>query len=117
MWLSSIETIFCYMKCPEDQKLQCIVFVLTDDAEIWWQPAERSVVGNGGSITWAQFKERFYEKYFSANTRYNKQVDFMQLKQGAMSVEEYEQEFTKLSHFAPKMVATEKDKIEALSKA
>ena len=57
MWLSSIETIFRYMKCPEDQKLQCVVFVLTDDAEIWWQSAERSIVTSGGSITWAQFKE------------------------------------------------------------
>ena len=112
MWLSSIETIFRYMKCPEDQKLQCAVFVLTDDAEIWWQSAERSVVTTGGSITWAQFKERFYEKYFSTNTRYNKRLEFMRLKQGVMSVEEYEQEFTKLSRFAPKMVATEEDKTE-----
>lgn len=29
-----------------------------------------------------------------------------------MFVEEYEQEFTKLSCFAPKMVVTEEDKIE-----
>lgn len=34
MWLFSIETIFRYMKCSEDQKLQCAVFVLTDDAKI-----------------------------------------------------------------------------------
>ena len=72
IWLSSIETIFRYMKCPRDQKLQCAMFVLTDDAEICWQPVERLVVTKGGSINWAKFKERFYEKYFSANTRYNK---------------------------------------------
>ena len=35
MWLSSIETIFRYMRCPEEQKLQCAVFMLTDNAEIW----------------------------------------------------------------------------------
>lgn len=61
----------------------------------------------GGLATWDQFKERFYVKYFSANTRFNKQANFLSLKQGAMTVEEYEQEFDKLSHFALEMVATE----------
>ncbi|KAA0056044.1 ty3-gypsy retrotransposon protein [Cucumis melo var. makuwa] len=30
LWLSSLETIFRYMKCSEDQKVQCAVFMLTD---------------------------------------------------------------------------------------
>ncbi|KAA0039038.1 ty3-gypsy retrotransposon protein [Cucumis melo var. makuwa] len=29
LWLSSLETIFRYMKYPEDQKVQCAVFMLT----------------------------------------------------------------------------------------
>lgn len=44
--------------------------------------------------------------------RYNKQVQFRKLKQGVMSVEEYEQEFYQVISFASKMVATEEDKIE-----
>ncbi|XP_038882395.1 uncharacterized protein LOC120073664 [Benincasa hispida] len=55
-----------------------------------------------------KFKEHFYEKYFSTNTRYNKQAEFLNLRQEVMSVEEYEQEFDKLSCFAPELVATEK---------
>ena len=43
LWLSSIEKIFKYMRCPEDQKVQCVVFVLTDKAQIWWQTAERMI--------------------------------------------------------------------------
>ncbi|TYK01675.1 gag-protease polyprotein [Cucumis melo var. makuwa] len=30
LWLSSLETIFWYMKFPEDQKVQCAVFMLID---------------------------------------------------------------------------------------
>ncbi|KAL4011250.1 hypothetical protein IC575_028302 [Cucumis melo] len=30
MWLTSIETIFRYMKCHNDQKVQCTVFFLED---------------------------------------------------------------------------------------
>ncbi|KAA0056194.1 ty3-gypsy retrotransposon protein [Cucumis melo var. makuwa] len=35
MWLSSLETIFRYMKCPEDQKVRCAVFMLTDRGTAW----------------------------------------------------------------------------------
>ncbi|KAA0046104.1 gag protease polyprotein [Cucumis melo var. makuwa] len=35
MWLSSLETIFRYMKCPEDQKVQCAIFMLTDRGTAW----------------------------------------------------------------------------------
>ncbi|KAA0032556.1 histone H2B.3-like [Cucumis melo var. makuwa] len=30
MWLTSIETIFRYMKCLNDQKVQCAIFFLED---------------------------------------------------------------------------------------
>src|ERR1051325_7150942 len=99
--------IFRYMKCLEDKKLQFAVFTLTDNAEIWCQSAERTFDTSTGPIIWEGFKERFYEKYFSTDLRYNKQREFMDLRQGVMTVEEYSQEFDKLSRFAPKMVATE----------
>lgn len=57
MWLSFIEAIFRYMKCLEDQKLQCAIFVQTHNAEIQWQSMKRSIVTNGGLVTWDQFKE------------------------------------------------------------
>ena len=41
MWLISIEKIFRYMKCPEDQKVQCAVFFLEDRGTAWWETAER----------------------------------------------------------------------------
>ncbi|KAA0048100.1 putative 22 kDa kafirin cluster [Cucumis melo var. makuwa] len=41
MWLSSLETIFRYMKCPEDQKVQCTVFMLTDRGTACLRDAKR----------------------------------------------------------------------------
>ncbi|TYK21849.1 gag protease polyprotein [Cucumis melo var. makuwa] len=52
MWLSSLETIFWYMKCPEDQKVQCAVFMLIDRGTAWWETAERMLGGDVGHITW-----------------------------------------------------------------
>ncbi|XP_038880159.1 uncharacterized protein LOC120071839 [Benincasa hispida] len=100
------------MRCPEEQKLQCAAFVLIDNAKCWWRLAERMIETSGGRATWDQFKEQFYEKYFSAHVRYNKQAEFMNLKQGTMTVEEYEEKFTRLSCFAPDLVSTEAKRAE-----
>ncbi|KAA0051341.1 gag protease polyprotein [Cucumis melo var. makuwa] len=83
MWLTSIETILRYMKCPEDQK-----------------------------ITWEQFKENFYAKFFSANVKHAKLQEFLNLEQGDMTVEQYDAEFDMLSHFAPDVVRDEAARTE-----
>ncbi|XP_038904310.1 uncharacterized protein LOC120090664 [Benincasa hispida] len=114
MWLSSIETIFYFMRCPEEHKLQCAVFMLIGNAEIWWRSREKMIDTGGELAIWEQFNERFYEKYFSTNAWYNKQSEFLNFIQGVMSVEEYEQEFDKLSHFAPELIATEAARTERL---
>ncbi|XP_038880317.1 uncharacterized protein LOC120071955 [Benincasa hispida] len=112
LWLFIVEGIFQYMRCPEEQKLQCVAFVLIDNAKRWWRSTERMIEDGGGQATWDQFNERFYEKYFFAHVRYNKQAEFMKLKQGTMTVKEYEEEFDKLSCFAPDLVSTEAKRVE-----
>ncbi|KAL0549282.1 hypothetical protein IC582_013763 [Cucumis melo] len=107
MWLSSLETIFRYMKCPEDQKVQCAVFMLTDRGTAWWETTERMLGGDVSQITWQQFKESFYAKFFSASLRDAKRQEFLNLEQGDMTVKQYDAEFDMLSRFAPEMIATE----------
>ncbi|KAL0561379.1 hypothetical protein IC582_001804 [Cucumis melo] len=107
MWLSSLETIFRYMKCPEDQKVQCAVFMLTDRGTAWWETTERMLGGDVSQITWQQFKESFYAKFFSASLRDAKRQEFLNLEQGDMTVEQYDAEFDMLSRFAPEMIAIE----------
>ncbi|KAL0560422.1 hypothetical protein IC582_000827 [Cucumis melo] len=107
MWLSSLETIFRYMKCPEDQKVQCAVFMLTDRGTAWWETTERMLGGDVSQITWQQFKESFYAKFFSASLRDAKRQEFLNLEQGDLTVEQYDAEFDMLSRFAPEMIATE----------
>ncbi|KAL0546363.1 hypothetical protein IC582_016271 [Cucumis melo] len=107
MWLSSLETIFRYMKCPEDQKVQCAIFMLTDRGTAWWETTERMLGGDVSQITWQQFKESFYAKFFFASLRDAKRQEFLNLEQGDMTVEQYDAEFDMLSRFAPEMIATE----------
>ncbi|KAA0033088.1 gag protease polyprotein [Cucumis melo var. makuwa] len=79
LWLSSLETIFRYMKCPEDQKVQCAVFMLTDRGTSWWETTERMLGGD----------------------------EFLNIEQGDMTVEQYDAEFDMLSRFGPEMIAIE----------
>ncbi|KAL0546240.1 hypothetical protein IC582_016146 [Cucumis melo] len=117
MWLSSLETIFRYMKCPEDQKVQCAVFMLTDRGTAWWETTERMLGGDVSQITWQQFKESFYAKFFSASLRDAKRQEFLNLEQGDMTVEQYDAKFDMLSRFAPEMIATEGPELTSLLEA
>ncbi|KAA0037289.1 ty3-gypsy retrotransposon protein [Cucumis melo var. makuwa] len=81
MWLTSIATIFRYMKCPDDQKVQYAVFFLEDRGTSWWETAERMLGGD-----------------------HAKQQEFLNMEQGDMTVEQYNAEFDMLSRFAPNVV-------------
>ncbi|KAA0032839.1 gag protease polyprotein [Cucumis melo var. makuwa] len=75
----------------------------TTNAQMWIEapPDGRLLRGCwGATITWEQFKESFYAKFFSTNLKHAKQQEFLNLKQGDMTVEQYDAEFDMLSHFA-----------------
>ena len=46
----------------------------------------------------------FNDQYFPRIYRIQKELEFMSLKKGTMSVVEYEEKFTTMSRFAPEMV-------------
>ncbi|XP_031745635.1 uncharacterized protein LOC116406054 [Cucumis sativus] len=116
MWLSSVETIFNYMRCPEEHRVQCAAFLLRDRGIIWWRTTMRMLGGDVRQITWDQFKDCFYTKFFSANLRDAKSQEFLELKQGYMTVEEYDQEFDMLSRFAPELVSNEQARADRFVK-
>ncbi|KAA0035197.1 ty3-gypsy retrotransposon protein [Cucumis melo var. makuwa] len=72
--------------------------------------------GDVSKITWEQFKESFYAKFFSANVKHAKQQKFLNLEQGDMTVEQYDSEFDMLSRFAPGVVRGEAARTEKFVK-
>ena len=59
------------------------------------------------AMTWVEFHELFMGKYFPATARYAKGQEFLELKQGAMTVMEYVAMFMELARFADDYVATD----------
>ncbi|KAA0065652.1 ty3-gypsy retrotransposon protein [Cucumis melo var. makuwa] len=92
--------------------IQCAVFFLEDRGTAWWETAERMLGGDVSKITWEQFKENFYAKFFSANVKHAKLQEFLNLEQGDMTVEQYDAEFDMLSRFAPDVVRDEAARTE-----
>ena len=62
-------------------------------------------------MTWAEFHDLFMGKYFPDNARHVKAQEFLELKQGTMTVMEYVARFTELVRFADDYVATDMAKV------
>ena len=62
-------------------------------------------------MTWAEFHELFMGKYFPPIARHAKAWEFLELKQGAMTMMEYLAKFTELARFADDYVATNMAKV------
>ncbi|XP_073038265.1 uncharacterized protein, partial [Primulina eburnea] len=80
-------------------RVRCTTYLLRDDASLWWEGVEHSV--NLATITWPQFKDIFYKKYFTADARGRLKREFMSLRQGDLSVADYVKKFDRGCHFVP----------------
>ena len=58
------------------------------------------------AMTWGDFREIFMSKFFPTSSRHAKAREFLELKQGAMTVMEYVAKFTELACFEDDYVAT-----------
>ncbi|XP_069147061.1 uncharacterized protein [Solanum lycopersicum] len=86
------------------EKAELAAYQLKDVSQVWFEqwrierPLER------GPVDWEEFKEAFQDKFFPLEWREKNMVEFMNLCQGGMSVQEYSLKFTQLSKYAPSMV-------------
>ncbi|XP_028079904.1 uncharacterized protein LOC114281592 [Camellia sinensis] len=102
-WVLETEKLFEVFPCTEEHKVLSATFTLQEEARRWCM----LIRDTNNVMTWAQFKEAFYEKYFPQCVRDRKVTEFEQLKHGTMLVAEYESKFTKVARYAPHMVDTD----------
>ena len=60
---------------------------------------------DAGPLDWEEFKVAFLDRFFPLELREAKVQEFINLRQWNMSVREYSLKFTKLSQYAPSLVA------------
>ena len=76
---------------------------------MWWNWAKTS--RDLEAMTWAEFHDLFMGKYFLDTAHHAKAQEFLELKQGMMTVMEYVARFTELTYFADDYVATDMAKV------
>ncbi|XP_030470119.1 uncharacterized protein LOC115688441 [Syzygium oleosum] len=110
-WVEELEKAFEVLGCTEAENVTLAVYQLQENASDWWKATRGRVFPKGTAQTWVVFTENFYGKYFSESTRKRKLAEFMRLRQGSMTVDQYKAEFARLSKFAPRMVEDPQDKV------
>ncbi|KAL5754379.1 hypothetical protein ACOSP7_022599 [Xanthoceras sorbifolium] len=107
-WFERTNRILEQMHCTPEEKLECAVSLLQEDAYHWWTSIIQTV--RPEDRTWDFFQKEFRRKYVGRIYLDNMKREFTNLKQRQMIVTEYEREFVRLSKYARDMVATEADK-------
>ena len=109
-WFMQIENILEAMEITFDTtRIRLAAFQLEGEAQVWWRWARTS--RDLEVMTWAEFQELFMGKYFPETARHAKAQEFLELKQGAMTVMEYVARFIELARYADDYVATDLSKV------
>ena len=90
-------------------RIRLATFQLEGEFQVWWDWVKAS--WNLEAMTWEEFRELFIGKYFSTPTRHVKAREFLELKQGMMTVLKYVAKFTELARFADDCVAIDMAKV------
>ncbi|KAI3443867.1 hypothetical protein Pfo_000532 [Paulownia fortunei] len=109
-WVKSLDTIFDYMRIDDAEKVLCAIFLLKKDARTWWEGAKLAV--NMEELTWERFKIIFYDKYFTRDARSLKVKEFLELKQGGMSVCDYVRKFEQGCKYVPYIAKYNNEKMD-----
>ena len=109
-WFMQIENVLEAMEMISDTtRIRLVAFQLEGEARVWWRWVRTS--RDLEVMTWAEFQELFMGKYFPETARHAKAQEFLELKQGVITVMDYVARFTELARFADDYVATDMAKV------
>ncbi|XP_012852513.1 PREDICTED: uncharacterized protein LOC105972115 [Erythranthe guttata] len=98
-WIKSLEVISEYMVMNDSDRIHCALFSSKNESRNWWECAKSGI--DLANTTWEAFKVIFFEKYFSKNVRAQKLKEFLELKEGNLTVAEFTRRFEQGSLYAP----------------
>ena len=109
-WFHQIERIIWAMEITSDTtRIMLASFQLEGESQIWWEWVTTS--RDLETMTWDDFRRLFMGKYFSASARHAKAREFLELRQGTMTVLEYVARLKELARFGDDYVATDAAKV------
>ena len=104
-WLEKLQRALDEVKCPLEQKAKYVVSLLQGVAYDWWKLVLRDPL-LPNPISWDFFVQEFHTKYVIDDYQETKWKQLLNLKQGYLTVAEYEKEFSRLSKYTLEPVLT-----------
>ena len=98
-WLSTIEKYMAAMELPPHKRVRFVAFNLKGLADVWWTGVRAAYVPVHGEPTWDVFVQQFTDKYYPESFKEEMSEKLKHIKQGKVSVDEYEAEFSKMVLF------------------
>jgi len=75
--------------------------MLAEEVDDWWVSTQPILENDGRVVTWVVFRREFLNRYFLEDVRGKKEIEFLEMKQGDISVTEYAAKFVELTKFYP----------------
>ena len=91
------------------EKAELAAYQLKDVAQTWYVQWSDNRALRGGLVTWEIFKKTFLDRLFPTEMNESKVEEFINLRQGCISVLDYSLKFIKLSMYAPSFVSNPRD--------
>ncbi|XP_062170953.1 uncharacterized protein LOC133876716 [Alnus glutinosa] len=110
-WVTNIDVLYTTLGCTNEQKVQYLALQLTGEAGRWWN-ARKVLLGEGTVITWEMFKVEYNRLFFPKSQRQLRAIEFQNLVQGDMNVEQYSTRFMELARFAANLIPDEETMAE-----
>ena len=93
------------MHVTEEESVDLASYQLKDVAYDWVQMWNKGREKDTTPLTWQLFQDAFLDRFFPLELREAKIEEFINLRQGSMSIKEYCLKFNQLSKYAPNMMA------------
>src|SRR5688572_3403425 len=109
-FIDEVARVVTIMGVTSEEKAELAAYQLKGVAQIWFEQW-KELRGVDVLPTWEEFKTAFLDHFFPLELREAKMREFMNLRQGSMSVREYALKFTKLSKYASTIIANPRVKM------
>ncbi|XP_052627736.1 uncharacterized protein LOC128134251 [Lactuca sativa] len=112
-WIQDTKKVFCIPHVVNEDKANYAFAMLIGEALVWWEATfEAFNEYDQENLSWEMFKTHLLGNYCPLNTRRRFEKEFLKLKQGEMTVNDYETQFNQKARFAAKYIPTGDDKIQ-----
>src|SRR6266540_1415289 len=110
-WLKVVESKLLISQCSDREKVLFATHQLISSAADWWTTYV-AAHAHPEDISWEEFKTAFRHHFVPEGEIKLKRREFLDLKQGSMSVREYLTRWTQLSRYSPYDVSSDDRKQE-----